>query len=410
MLADPDIRDLINEIYDVLSVGVDTSTGEDTSSDLSAGLHESTYRFSGFKTYHEMNEVSHLLLDEAGNIRPFNDFMKDVRGIDKQYNENYLKSEYLLVSQSAAMAAKWEEIEADGDRYDLQYRTAGDENVRAEHAALDGVTLPSSDPFWESYYPPNGYRCRCTAVQVRKGKYPRYDSAQATAKGDKMTTGKLSIFRFNPGKTRSAVPPKHPYMPTGCGDCDFQVQLSYDQNKDKCVACKNITEQSRIKHNEEIYEKLKKDPNYKNVEFDRNTGGLRADHKDHHFDKIGGQYERHVQNAGYKEGHSVILESELTKTIGERHTEGTWDGLKIEIAGRETATVNNIMRGLKHCASKRTTEVAVLDFPNGGFDKEKLSMAMAKYNGLKKLNDGQYLKFKQIICVQNEKIAHTIVL
>lgn len=237
MLADPDIRDLVNEIYDVLAVGVDTSTGEDTSSDLSAGLHESTYRFSGFKTYHEMNEVSHLLQDEAGNIRPFNDFMRDVRGIDKQYNENYLKSEYLLVSQSAAMAAKWEEIEADGDRYDLQYRTAGDENVRAEHAALDGVTLPSSDPFWESYYPPNGYRCRCTAVQVRKGKYPRSDSVQAIAKGDEMTTGKLSIFRFNPGKTRSAMPPKHPYMPTGCGDCEYNVKLAYNPDAEKCRAC-----------------------------------------------------------------------------------------------------------------------------------------------------------------------------
>lgn len=251
MLADPDIRDLVNEIYDVLAVGVDTSTGEDTSSDLSAGLHESTYRFSGFKTYHEMNEVSHLLQDEAGNIRPFNDFMRDVRGIDKQYNENYLKSEYLLVSQSAAMAAKWEEIEADGDRYDLQYRTAGDENVRAEHAALDGVTLPSSDPFWESYYPPNGYRCRCTAVQVRKGKYPRSDSVQAIAKGDEMTTGKLSIFRFNPGKTRSAMPPKHPYMPTGCGDCDFQVQLSHDPNRDKCKACSCIAKQ--ITNNPGVY-------------------------------------------------------------------------------------------------------------------------------------------------------------
>lgn len=57
------------------------------------------------------------------------------------------------------MAAKWEKFEEDGDRYNLQYRTAGDDKVRPEHAALNGVTLPMSDPFWESYYPPNGWNC-----------------------------------------------------------------------------------------------------------------------------------------------------------------------------------------------------------------------------------------------------------
>ncbi|MBQ7855294.1 MAG: hypothetical protein IJ352_09820 [Muribaculaceae bacterium] len=39
-------------------------------------------------------------------------------------------------------------------------------------AALHGVTLPIDDPFWDSFLPPNGWNCRCTAVQVRKGKYP----------------------------------------------------------------------------------------------------------------------------------------------------------------------------------------------------------------------------------------------
>ncbi|MDD6471780.1 MAG: phage minor head protein, partial [Bacteroidales bacterium] len=60
----------------------------------------------------------------------------------------------------------------DGNRYNLQYRTVRDSHVRPEHAALDGVTLPPSDPFWETYYPPNGWNCRCSAIQVRKTKYP----------------------------------------------------------------------------------------------------------------------------------------------------------------------------------------------------------------------------------------------
>ena len=54
------------------------------------------------------------------------------------------------------MAAKWENYAEDGDDYLLQYRTAGDDKVRPEHAELNGVTLPQSDSFWDTYYPPNG--------------------------------------------------------------------------------------------------------------------------------------------------------------------------------------------------------------------------------------------------------------
>ena len=52
------------------------------------------------------------------------------------------------------MAAKWEEFMEDGDRYNLQYRTANDGKVRPEHATMHGITLPPSDPFWEEFTHP----------------------------------------------------------------------------------------------------------------------------------------------------------------------------------------------------------------------------------------------------------------
>lgn len=109
-------------------------------------------------------------------------------------------------------------MEAGKGRYDLQYRTAGDGRVREEHAAMHGITLPADDPFWDKYYPPNGWRCRCTAVEVNKGKYPVSDSEEAKRIGDNATTkldrfgnNKAGIFRFNPGKEGKVFPPKHPY-------------------------------------------------------------------------------------------------------------------------------------------------------------------------------------------------------
>ena len=122
-------------------------------------LTRSNYIFSGIKTFHELNEAFPSMLDENGNKKPFERFLNDVRKINDTYNANYLHAEYNFVQASATMAAKWEQFSEDGDRYNLQYRTAKDDKVRPEHAALDGVTLPMSDTFWETYYPPNGWNC-----------------------------------------------------------------------------------------------------------------------------------------------------------------------------------------------------------------------------------------------------------
>lgn len=107
--------------------------------------------------------------------------------------------------QSAQMAQKWQDFAADGDEYLLQYRTAMDEKVREEHAALQGTTLPVDDPFWDKYYPPLGWNCRCTVAQVRRGKYQESDSAKACELGESCTANTPS-FRFNPGKAKIAFP------------------------------------------------------------------------------------------------------------------------------------------------------------------------------------------------------------
>ena len=116
------------------------------------------------------------------------------------------------------MAASWAEVSQDGDRYDLQYRTAGDDHVREEHRPLNGVTLPPSNDFWRYYYPPNGWNCRCTAVQVLKGKYPTSDDKQAIQAGNRMTdTPKKRIFRFNPGIDGQLFPAETPILQTEQG-------------------------------------------------------------------------------------------------------------------------------------------------------------------------------------------------
>lgn len=205
-------------------------------------LERSNYVFSGLKTFHELNEAFPSLLDENGNRKTFERFLNDVRKIDETYNSNYLRAEFNFVQASAEMAAKWERFMQDGDRYYLQYRTAGDAKVRPTHAEMAGITLPASDSFWEEFYPPNGWGCRCSVVQVRKSKYPATDHEEAMARGESaLELDKKGMFRFNAGMEQKTMPDYNPYTIKRCKDCDIakgKLKLAFVPDNELCAACK----------------------------------------------------------------------------------------------------------------------------------------------------------------------------
>lgn len=210
MLGSEPVRAVIDETNRVL--GSALSVSHETPPELTAALRNNVFIFSGLKTYHSLSEVGLSLTNEDGSTKSWADFHDSVKAIDGQYNTNYLYAEYNHAVHSSQMAVKWHDWEKDGERYDLQYRTAGDERVREAHRQLDGVTLPPGDKFWERYLPPNGWNCRCNVVQVLREDHPRSDSDKATAIGDEYTqTPKAQMFRFNAGKTLEIFPAKHPY-------------------------------------------------------------------------------------------------------------------------------------------------------------------------------------------------------
>lgn len=207
-------------------------------------LSRSNYIFSGLKTFHELNEAFPSLLDSDGNRKPFEQFYNEVQKIDSTYNKNYLQAEYNFIQSSAEMAGKWEQFMEDGDRYYLQYRTAGDDKVRPEHAALNGVTLPIGDKFWEEYYPPNGWNCRCTVVQVRKSKQAPTPHDEAMTRGEEaLQLDTKQMFRFNPGKEERSVPKYNPYTISKCKTCNKnKARLVFVPSNELCASCAIINE------------------------------------------------------------------------------------------------------------------------------------------------------------------------
>lgn len=49
-----------------------------------------------------------------------------------------------------------------------QYDAVNDRHTRPSHLAMDGKVFPADDPIWDTWFPPNGFRCRCTVKTLSK--------------------------------------------------------------------------------------------------------------------------------------------------------------------------------------------------------------------------------------------------
>ncbi|WP_455766251.1 phage minor head protein [Phocaeicola plebeius] len=247
-LTAEEVQRFIRTHSDVLDGAVDTALKEVPLDDISVQrLKESNYVFSGIKTFHELNEAFPSLLDEEGNRKPFNQFLNDVQKVYDAYNVQYLRTEYNFAQASALMAARWKKFEQEGDRYNLQYRTMYDKRVRRTHRMLHNITLPIESPFWNKYFPPNGWGCRCTVVQVRKDKYPVSNEQEAMNLGSQATAGKYQeMFMFNPGKRMTTFPAYNGYTLRKCNGCDYRpdkMKLAADiPDNEVCRACRLLQE------------------------------------------------------------------------------------------------------------------------------------------------------------------------
>lgn len=252
-LTAEEVQRFIRTHSDVLDGAVDTALKEVPLDDISVQrLKESDYVFSGIKTFHELNEAFPSLLDEEGNRKPFNRFLNDVQKVYDAYNVQYLRTEYNFAQASALMAARWKQFEQDGDRYNLQYRTMYDKRVRRTHRMLHNITLPITSPFWDKYFPPNGWNCRCTVVQVRKDKYPVSNEQEAMNLGSQATAGKYQeMFMFNPGKRMTTFPAYNGYTIRKCNRCEVRpdkMKLAADiPDNEVCRACRLLQEMTERK-------------------------------------------------------------------------------------------------------------------------------------------------------------------
>ncbi|NNV54541.1 phage minor head protein [Limnovirga soli] len=168
-------------------------------------LEKNVFHFSGAKNYQQLKSMSLALKDKNGLVRTFSDFKMDALSINQEYNGRNLATEFETAIGSGQMAGKWVDIEANkGAAPLLRYDTVGDSRVRPSHKILDGIIRPVDDSFWNTYYPPNGWNCRCDVTQLLHGTPTRADQVQTP---DDVP----AIFQTNLAKDGLVFPANHPY-------------------------------------------------------------------------------------------------------------------------------------------------------------------------------------------------------
>jgi SPP1 gp7 family putative phage head morphogenesis protein len=69
--------------------------------------------------------------------------------------------------RTAYAAGRWAQVQRQAERLPyLRYSAILDSRTRAAHRSWNGTILRVDDPWWRTHYPPNGWGCRCSTIQL----------------------------------------------------------------------------------------------------------------------------------------------------------------------------------------------------------------------------------------------------
>ena len=164
--------------------------------DTQASLAKAFKEGVGFDEW--KNSVKPMLAKKGwlGNIK-----VKDPKtGEEKEIyvGNRRLRNIFNTNMRTAYAKARYEsQMESLGEYF--RYTAVLDSRTREAHRKLHGKTLPKTDKFWDTNYPPNGWGCRCKvqvlteAECIARGIVPLADGSFLPQAAEK-------DFRYNPGK------------------------------------------------------------------------------------------------------------------------------------------------------------------------------------------------------------------
>nr|WP_314594635.1 phage minor head protein [uncultured Porphyromonas sp.] len=249
-------------------------------------LRHSNEVFAAFKCHSMGSLMQQRLRDGEGKLRSFEEWKRSVASITSHHTVSWLRTEYDTAILRAHQAADWQEFMRNRDVLpNLRWMPTTSPSPEAVHESFwtSGLTLPVDDPFWTTNHPANRWNCKC--------------SLEATDAPSKAWSEPHDPPKAQPGLEENprhgrTFSDKHPYFPKDCSACPFykpkgvkgQLERVLVGRVKDCHSCPYIDlELAKAKYPERYQEylRLKADKEYREVDFDPETGGLKATHVGH---------------------------------------------------------------------------------------------------------------------------------
>ena len=198
--------------------------------------------FAAFKTHAMGKSMASKLLDDNGNLKPFDKWMKDISSISSHHVGSWLKTEYNTAVLRAHNAADWRSFVENKDIMpNLRWMPTTSPDAEAVHRGYweKKLTLPVEHPFWNKHHPGDRWNCKCSLESTDDPASP--DDVIDDLPIEPAQRG----LENNPGKDGKMFNDTHPYFPKNCNQCSFyknrgfknKVKTWFSNHEKDCYNC-----------------------------------------------------------------------------------------------------------------------------------------------------------------------------
>ena len=198
--------------------------------------------FAAFKTHAMGKSMASKLLDDNGNLKPFDKWMKDISSISSHHVGSWLKTEYNTAVLRAHNAADWRSfIENKDIMPNLRWMPTTSPDAEAVHRGYweKKLTLPVEHPFWNKHHPGDRWNCKCSLESTDDPASP--DDVLDDLPIEPAQRG----LENNPGKDGKMFNDTHPYFPKNCNQCSFyknrgfknKMKVWFNNHEKDCYNC-----------------------------------------------------------------------------------------------------------------------------------------------------------------------------
>lgn len=202
-------ENMFNSVWETMNDATDKGfqkrTPDDPDYDFYQEIRKNNAVFSAFKVHRAQNDMAALLLDKNGNLKPFEQWMKEVMPIADHQMRHWLRTEYDTAVIRAHQAADWRQFEREKDILpNLKWMPSTSVHPGADHKIFWGTIRPIDDTFWNEHKPGDRWNCKCNLSST--------DEKPTPVPGSGLENKPAPGLDNNPGKDAKLFGDSHPYI------------------------------------------------------------------------------------------------------------------------------------------------------------------------------------------------------